>query len=317
MSEEEDNPQQHKEQPIIIKKVKKGGGHGHHGGAWKVAYADFVTAMMAFFIVMWILASSKDIKKEVSSYFQEPGAFSFITGKRTSPIKIDILPKKPGEGEGKGTGEGEGKGKFEVSFNKSQEDTIAKKVSEELKKQAVRDSAKAAENIKKMGEELKNQFKNELKTNPNFKEILSSVNIEITNEGLRIELLETKESLFFQVGSAKLRPEAYTVLKQLGEKIRNFPNPVEIEGHTDSRKYGGPNYTNWELSNDRANSARRVLQKYLWEKQIQRVSGFADSKLRFPNNPFDGANRRISILIKQLSAGEFMKVTQKSMEKGE
>lgn len=317
MEEEEQNSQAHKEQPIIIKKVKKSGGHGHHGGAWKVAYADFVTSMMAFFIVMWILASGKDVQKEVASYFQEPGAFSFITGKRTVPVKIDVLPKKPGEGDGNGSGQGEGKGKFELSINKSQEDTIARKVSEELKKQAVHDSVRAAENVKRMGEELKNQFKNELKSNPNFKEILSSVDIQITNEGLRIELLETKESLFFQVGSAKLRPEAYTVLKQLGEKIRNFPNSVEIEGHTDSRKYGGANYTNWELSNDRANAARRVLQKYLWDKQIQRVSGFADTKLRFPNNPFDGANRRISILIRQLSAGEFMKETQKSIQKGE
>ncbi len=310
----EDNKEQgtHKEQPIIIKKIKKGGHGGHHGGAWKVAYADFVTAMMAFFIVMWILASGEDVKQAVSGYFQDPGLFEYKTTKG-SPVNINIMP--PASSSGKGEGEG-GSKPMEISFSSQGErDSMAGAITDGIKRQAISDSIKAFNNVAKMGEELKKDFVNQMSQRPEIKEILSSIKVEMTKEGLRIELIESKDALFFEVGSAKLNKEAINILKQLGERISSFPNSVEIEGHTDARQYGkSASYTNWELSNDRANAARRVLTQYLWSGQMDKVSGFADRRLRNASNPFDVTNRRISILIKQLTSNDFIKETQKKLE---
>jgi len=294
-----DEQQGHKEQPIIIKKVKKGGHGGHHGGAWKVAYADFVTAMMAFFIVMWILASSEEVKQAVASYFQEPGAFNFLTGKRTVPVDLNLYPERK-----KGEGEGKGKGEFVISFQPTKPDTIK---AEELFK-ALNDSISAAKRVEVTGDNIKKLLETELSAKPEIKDIISSIKIEMTKEGLRIELIETSESLFFEVGSSTLKREAVDLLRKLALEIGKLPNNVEIEGHTDSRAYRGKSlYTNWELSADRANSARRVLESSgLWQGQIVKVTGFADRKLRNPENPFDVTNRRVSILIKQMSTDQFM-----------
>lgn len=322
MADKEQQQGSHKEQPIIIKKIKKGGHAGHHGGAWKVAYADFVTAMMAFFIVMWILASSEEVKQAVSGYFQDPGLFKYENSKDGTPVNINIMPsaKKSGKGEGQGPGEGQNNsaaGKpIEISFSdNAQKDSLVSSVSEALKQKSISDSIKAFNNVAKMGESLKKDLINQISQRPELKEILSSIKIEMTREGLRIELIESKDALFFEVGSAKLSTEAVKILKQLGERIATIPNNVEIEGHTDARQYGkSASYTNWELSNDRANAARRVLSQYLWNGQMDKVAGFADRKLRNPNNPFDMSNRRVSILIKQLSSGDFLKESQKQLE---
>jgi len=293
----------HKEQPIIIKKVKKGGGHGHHGGAWKVAYADFVTAMMAFFIVMWILAASEEVRESVTSYFQEPGAFNFVTGKRTVPVDLNLIPERS-RGDGKGEGEGKGKDLFVVfEFDRKEMDTV---LAEALYK-ALADSAQSAKFVEEMGNKLKRDLGETLTARPELQEIISSIKIEMTKEGLRIELIESSESLFFEVGSSNIRREAIDVLQKLAFEIGKLPNNVEIEGHTDSRGYRGRAYTNWELSADRANAARRLLETSgLWEGQVIKVTGFADRNLRNTGNPFDIANRRVSILIKQLSTGQFM-----------
>lgn len=301
MAEED---QHHKEQPIIIKKIKKGGGHGHHGGAWKVAYADFVTAMMAFFIVMWILASSEKVKQNVSEYFNHPERFDIFTGeKKTGPLPVDIVigqnPSSSGELE-----EEQSKGNTIISFDKEMADTLYSKFLEKAKK----DSVEATKKVEEIGNQLKYKFENLMTERPELKEILSSIKIEMTKEGLRIELIETTESLFFEVGSAKLRPDAINVLKQLAEEIGKLPNYVEIEGHTDSRSYNTKTgYNNWDLSSDRALAARRILDlNGLWDGQIVKVTGFADKKLRNSANPFDASNRRISILIKQISANQFL-----------
>lgn len=300
----DDHESGHKEQPIIIKKVKKGGHGGHHGGAWKVAYADFVTAMMAFFIVMWILASSEDVKKSVSAYFEDPGAFSFLTGKRTIPIDLGLQPERSkGDGEGKGK-----KDAFVISFDQKKMDTVQ---AEALYK-AMSDSASAASRVAGVGDKLKKELREAIASRPDLQEIISSIKIEMTNEGLRIELIESTESLFFEVGSSRLKSEAIDLLKKLAGEISKLPNNVEIEGHTDSRAYSRRGtYTNWELSADRANSARRLLETSgLWEGQAIKVTGFADRKLRNPGNPFDISNRRVSILIKQLSTDQFMSQDQ-------
>jgi len=298
--------QQHgKEQPIIIKKAKKGGHGGHHGGAWKVAYADFVTAMMAFFIVMWILASSEEVKKAVEAFFDNPGAFSFVTGKRTVPIDLNLKPEP-----GKGKKEGEGKGEFIISFDQAMRDSLVNKLMEKAKE----DSATAAQRVESVGKELQNMFSELVTQKPDLKKILENIKIEITKDGLRIELMETSENVFFKVGSAQLTPQALEILKILGNEIGKLPNQVAIEGHTDSRKYSaGSSYTNWELSTDRANAARRaLLQSGLWDGQIVEVTGYADKKLRNPENPFDMSNRRVSILIKQISANQFLPQTENS-----
>lgn len=309
---------QHKEQPIIIKKVKKGGGHGHHGGAWKVAYADFVTAMMAFFIVMWILGQSEEVKQSVQEYFENPFNYDMFTGERktNSPVQLNIFEGTSGKsvkGEDKksnsdGNESGEEK-TVVISFNGGEKDSVVN----QLLNKAITDSISAAKKVEEIGNELEKKFKDLVAKKPEFDEILSSIKIEVTKEGTRIELIETSESLFFEVGSTKLTKSAIEVLKTIARELGKYPNNIEIEGHTDSRAYPGKNYTNWELSADRANSARKVLETGgLWEDQVSRITGFSDNKLRNPENPFDVTNRRISILVKQLSATQFMRNMKES-----
>ena len=291
-SEEGGSSSGHAEQPIIIKKIKKGG-HGAHGGAWKVAFADFMTAMMAFFLVMWALAQSDDTKAAIEDYFQNPEDFSIFTGQKTVPVSIFDHPASgPTESSTAGGGT-----------------TVAVVTPETY--QAMQDSVEAAQEVSNTGEELKKLLE-EMAESENvsldMKNILSSIDIEITDEGLRIELLESHDNVFFEIGSARLRPDAVALLRQLAQRIRVLPNFVEVEGHTDSRGYSpGATYTNWELSADRANSARRVLDANgFWAGQITSVSGLADRKLRNPSNPFDFSNRRISIIVKNLTTREFL-----------
>ncbi|MCX7736484.1 MAG: OmpA family protein [Candidatus Kapabacteria bacterium] len=288
-----------REEPIIIKKKKGHGGHGHHGGAWKVAYADFVTAMMAFFIVMWILGQSEEVKKQVEAFFKDPGAFNFFTGKRASPIDLNLVPE-----EGKGKGDEK---KQDFFFVIPPEKDTNKKITSEAIKKALNDSIVAAERVKKMASEFEAFIQNKLQQAPELKEILSSIKIEMTKDGLRIELLETQESVFFEVGSSKVTSKAREILAALAREIGKLPNYISIEGHTDSRKYAGQNYSNWELSADRANASRKILEANgLWEGQVLMVTGYADRKLRNPDNPFDVSNRRISILIKPINSSNFL-----------
>lgn len=292
-----------REEPIIIKKKKGHGAHGHHGGAWKVAYADFVTAMMAFFIVMWILGQNDEVKKQVEAFFKDPGAFNFITGKRASPIDLNLVPE-----EGKGKGD-EKKDNF--FFVVPPDKDTSKKISNESLKKAINDSIAAAERVKKMAEEFENFIQTKLKQSSDLKEILSSIKIEMTKDGLRIELLEMNESVFFELGSSRVTAKAREILAALAREIGKLPNYISIEGHTDSRKYTGSEYSNWELSADRANASRKILESSgLWDGQVLMVTGYADRKLRNPDNPFDVSNRRISILIKPISSSNFITTSE-------
>ncbi len=312
---EEEQQQQRKEQPIIIKKKRKDGGHPHHGGAWKVAYADFVTALMAFFIVMWILATldqkeGQQVRETIAAFFSKPGAFDMVSGKPRIPLP-DIL-----QSLGKGSGESDYENKGAKDYNIKFDSQLADSLVERLVREAKMDSVKAAERVESVAKELKEYIKKQVAERPELKDILSSIKIEMTNEGLRIELIETSESLFFEVGSAIIKPKARIVLDKLAKEIGKLPNYVEVEGHTDSRQYGSrATYTNWELSSDRAQAARRVLEQTgLWDGQIVRVTGFADKRLRLPSNPFDMSNRRVSILIKQLSAETFLEESASQVE---
>jgi chemotaxis protein MotB len=307
MAEENEGASGKSEQPIIIKKIKGHGGHGGSHGSWKVAYADFMTAMMAFFIVMWILASSAEVKEAVAAYFNSPESFNIFTGVQTAPVTLFDNPaaKKPG----KGGGSGQGQGSFQFSFGGDSTGVKDSVKADAKLVAALKDSANAAKDVENTGNQIKNEFqKMKDDASVNMKDLLNSVEISITNEGLLIELVETHDNNFFDVGSAKLRPEAIVILKELAKRLGQLGNHIEIEGHTDSRGYtSSSGYGNWDLSTDRANAARRVMASSgLWPGQITEVAGFADRKLKNPNNPFDASNRRVSILVRNLTANEFM-----------
>jgi chemotaxis protein MotB len=249
-----------KTQPIIIKR-KKHAAHGHHGGAWKVAYADFVTAMMAFFLVMWILGQSQQVKAGVAGYFRDPGVLDqqYSTG---------ILP-------GSTTGIDAG----------GPADTSATAAVEDIDQQTLERSAQRIREL--------------LAGLPEFENLKGQVRIEATSEGLRIELIDSSQSTFFDSASAVLTPATERILGVIAHELSTLDKPVVIEGHTDSRPYTkGDGYTNWELSSDRANAARRQMERTgLKPALVRAVRGFADKQLANPADPLDSRNRRVSILV--------------------
>ncbi|MGD1102674.1 MAG: flagellar motor protein MotB [Terriglobia bacterium] len=245
--------------PIIVIKKKVGHGGGHSGGAWKVAYADFVTAMMSLFIVLWLMNSSKRIQQAVGGYFRDPSGTSKLTG---------------GNGKGQGEGPGEGPGES-VTLSK---DNMSKL------KDDLQSAIQRIEDLNKLGNQIE---------------------MTVTSEGLRIELLESAKNTFFDSGSPELNDSGKETLIALAKELGGVPNKISIEGHTDSRpllRHGGE-YGNWELSVDRANSARRLMQESgLRADQVTQVRGYADQHLRKPGAPEDPSNRRISILVQYVSA---------------
>lgn len=235
-----------KTQPIIV--IKRKSGHaGNHGGAWKVAYADFVTAMMSLFIVLWLMNSSEKIKKAVAGYFNDPKGTASLMGTTMT-----------------GTGE-----------------TV---------------SAQAANDMQKLKEKLEEQ----IKAKKDLEKLSKQIEITLTSEGLRIELLEDKNGTFYQSGSAGLSNSGQELLVLLAGELKNLPNSLLIEGHTDASRYSqDARYTNWELSADRANAARRLMQQDgVRADQVTQVRGYADQLLRVKASPYDPSNRRVSILVK-------------------
>ncbi|HEX3353087.1 MAG TPA: flagellar motor protein MotB [Terriglobales bacterium] len=234
--------------PIII--IKKKAAHGaHHGGAWKVAYADFVTAMMALFIVLWLLNTSKQVQEAVGGYFKDPSG----TSKKVGTNLV-------------GSGE---------NFSLSKDNMP--KLKEELQK-----------SIRRMRD---------------FDKFKNQIEMTVTAEGLRIELLETESGTFFDSGSPRPSDDGKELLTMLAGELGKLPNKVSIEGHTDSKPYVGlRDYGNWELSADRANAARRLMQHDgLGPDQVSQVRGFADQKLRKKDNPLDPSNRRITLIVQYVS----------------
>jgi chemotaxis protein MotB len=233
-------------QPVIIIRRKKRGHEGHHGGAWKVAYADFVTAMMALFIVLWLLSSSEQVQKAVGGYFTDP------------------------KGHGKDVGNGlRGVGSESLSIRKDDMNKLKEKL-----EQAVRDSG-------------------------SLERIKEHVVITVTGEGLRVELIEDEKGMFFESGSPAPTEYGQDLLTTLAAEIGKLPNKVTMEGHTDSKPFSGrAEYSNWELSTDRANAARRWMQEHgLREGQVTQVRGFADQSLRDPADPESASNRRVTLII--------------------
>ena len=236
---------------IIIVKKKSGHG-GHHGGAWKVAYADFVTAMMALFIVLWMMNASKEVQEAVGGYFKDPRGNSKMVGSNKNGGGVYVAMKK--------------------------EDLL--KIKEQLEKSSH-------------------------KLDPNNK-LKGQIEITITDEGLRIELMESEKGTFFDVGSPRPTPALEDLLQVLSTELSKLPNKISIEGHTDSKPYSQvKTYDNWDLSSDRANAARRLMQdEGIKSDQISQVRGFADQRLRLPDKPDDASNRRISLIVQYAAPAE-------------
>ena len=257
----EENEKQN--QPIIIVKKKVGHG-GHHGGAWKVAYADFVTAMMAFFLVMWILAQSDAVKESIQGYFQDPVGFMKSSGKglmdgSASPLKQRL----------------------------QQQADVSSNVQGNL--QALTNTAQ--------------NIRNAIDQMPEIGKLKDFIDIELIPEGLRIELAEVStnpdSTNFFNMGSSKLKPISQLILTAISKELRLLPNRIVLEGHTDRTPFTSKaDYTNWELSADRANSARRYMEDAgLREGQVVEIRGYADKYLKFPKKPNDPRNRRVAIIV--------------------
>lgn len=255
------------EQPIIIRR-KKGGHGGHHGGAWKVAFADFMTAMMAFFLVMWLVGQKPEVREAVSGYFRDPGKYQqqggagFLKGSK-SPIP----QKDPAAGLLKTESEKKGSGAAEVE--RSQMKQAALKIISELEKQEA------------------------------FRNLRENVKIQLTSEGLRIILNESEHSpAFFEPGSAKLLQKSAVILMTIAGELGKIDNRLVIEGHTDAAFTGDNVYTNWELSADRANAARELMVAHgLYDGQVREVRGFADQFPMIVEDPANARNRRVTIVV--------------------
>ncbi|MBY0400265.1 flagellar motor protein MotB [Myxococcota bacterium] len=283
-----------KSQTIIIKRIKKGG-HGAHGGAWKIAYADFVTAMMAFFLLMWLLSATTDEEKEkLSEYFSQPVDVALFGD--TGSGAASLL-------EGKGAG----------VLSSAQQQAVADQARMQLV--ATLRSERERADFARL-EKLRRKVENAMLADPKLEEALSQLKLAITTEGLRIQIFDAENKPMFDSGSAVARPQMRALLRQLGAVLTQVPNQIAVEGHTDGVPYGGrrAGYSNWELSSDRANASRRELvEGGLPADRIMRVQGMASTDLFDDTNPASPGNRRIVIVVLTLDAEEeFLKDVAKT-----
>lgn len=285
-------------QPIIIKKVKKGG-HAAHGGAWKIAYADFVTAMMAFFLLMWLLGSTTEgDKKGIADYFQ-------------SPLKVALLGG-PGAGASQSVITGGGADftqtsgqsqKGDAELRRSKPMTGEQDKIQEIKKEARRKAQIEAQMLSDLSAKLAKEISN----NEKLAEFKSQIRLEITPDGLQIQIVDDQRRPMFDTGSAVVQPYMRDILREIGKALAEIDNKISLDGHTDQRPYANSarGYSNWELSADRANASRReLIDAGLAEDKLARVVGMASSVLLEPNDPFNPVNRRITILVMTQEAEE-------------
>jgi chemotaxis protein MotB len=302
------------ERPIIVKKIKKVAG-GHHGGAWKVAYADFVTAMMAFFLLLWLLnAVTEEQKKGIAAYFKPTLAvqntsatFTILTG-QTQPMddmsggtsqedeeedEEQAMQQAPATGEGDRPQSLEGDKPDIGTGNEPEPGKGDKPVDLEEAEATV------AANEQKQLEQIKEDIKNAIREDPELKELEKNLKIDQTEDGIRIQLLDQEKISMFPSGSAAMNPRSKELLEKVAEVVKSLPNRIEISGHTDAKPYvGGDNYTNWELSADRANASRRVLVGAgISADRLTMIKGRADTDPFVKTDPFDPQNRRISIVL--------------------
>ena len=277
-------------QPIIVKKIKKGG-HAVHGGAWKIAYADFVTAMMAFFLLMWLLGStSEGDKKGLSDYF-------------SAPLKVSMMG---GSGAGASTSVITGGGsdltqKSGQSRRGDGQDALSKKATTEAAKTEV-----AKQDAKKLAA-LSAKISALISSNPKLSEFTSQIRLDTTPDGLQIQIVDDQKRPMFDSGSAMVKPYLRDILKEIGAALNGVENKISLDGHTDRSPYSSADrgYSNWELSSDRANASRRELvASGMPDDKLARVVGLASSNLLDSGNPFSPTNRRISIIVMTREAEE-------------
>ncbi len=273
--------------PIIVVKRKKQAA-GHHGGAWKVAYADFVTAMMAFFLVMWLVASvSKEQRAALFEYFKNP---SMEPGKSTKPA-----PGQNGPGGASTSPINLGGG---LDAPKSSPTSVDQGLGQPTSMEEAMKLAEAEE--KKQLDSLKQELEKAIELSPTLQQFKNQLLLDITSEGLRIQIVDEQNRPMFDSGSSQLKDYSTKILAELAKHLNTVPNRISLSGHTDAKPYGGngKSYTNWELSADRANMARRtLLDGGLSEGKIARVVGLASSVLFVRNEPLNPINRRISIIV--------------------
>ncbi len=277
--------------PIIVKKIKKTAA-GHHGGAWKIAYADFVTAMMAFFLLMWLLGStSKATLEGIAEYFKMPLKVALQGG--PSVAASDSVIKSGG-------GKDLTKKQAQV---KPVEDT---KVKEKLVD--VTDAKKALEKAEEAKlEELKKKIEKAIEDSPTLSKFKKQLLLDITSEGLRIQIVDEQNRAMFASSKAELQPYAQQILQEIGKMLNGVTNKISLSGHTDAVPYpsGDKGYSNWELSSDRANASRReLIAGGMDESKLLRVVGLSSASLFDKENPLNPSNRRISIIVMNKQAEE-------------
>src|SRR5450830_674430 len=276
--------------PIIVKRIKKGGG-GHHGGAWKIAYADFVTAMMAFFLLMWLLGSTaKGDLNGIAEYFKTPLKVAMAGGSGSGDANT-VLP-----GGGKDLTRQEGQ--------------LRKGENEVVNKRSVRAAQAELEKAERQRlDELKKRIETAIDSSPTLKQFKNQLLIDITSEGLRIQIVDEKNRPMFALASAQLQPYTREILREIGKTLNDVPNKISLSGHTDATPYssGEKGYSNWELSADRANASRReLISGGMDESKVLRVVGLSSAVLLDKEDPFNPINRRISIIVMNKKAEDLV-----------
>ncbi|MCR9214886.1 MAG: flagellar motor protein MotB [Proteobacteria bacterium] len=275
--------------PIIIKKVKKGG-HGAHGGAWKVAYADFVTAMMAFFLLLWLLnVTTTEQKEGLSDYFapttssiSQSGAGGLLGGKSMQTEGARISDR----------------GVPSVVSSISPPEQGKKDEGEDAEAEEAELLAKLAKIEEESFEEAKSEIRQAISKDPELSGLQDNIVIDMTPEGLRIQIVDQFNESMFNSGSASITPRIQALIGKIAKSIEKLPNSLSISGHTDSSAFNGGDYGNWELSSDRANASRRaLLEAGLEPERIEKVAGRADTDPLIMDDPSNPGNRRISIIL--------------------
>lgn len=272
--------------------IKKHG--GHHGGAWKVAYADFVTAMMALFMVLWILSQGPEVKNAVAAYFTDPRGVPVVQPSKGTldNMGIGIMDKMPNVGVG-AKGEGSGERFAEPLTNEATPKPGDPKQSKGGG--PGEGNGAAARKLRDTGEKIAAA----IKSNPKLAEVSKAISVRMTDEGLRIELREQQGGTFFDSGSAAPKPALRDVLREVMPEIVKTSQPLVVEGHTDAKPYSAKaGYTNWELSADRGNALRRMMLGLgATEERVREVRALADRRPLPDMDPLDPRNRRVSILV--------------------
>jgi chemotaxis protein MotB len=279
--------------PIVIKRIKKVAA-GAHGGAWKIAYADFVTAMMAFFLLMWLLGSTaKGDLKGISEYFKTPLRVALAGGSGSGDSSSII--------KGGGTDLTKSTGQVKNGDVPSEKKLITVKAATEEMLKMEKD--KEIEKLK----ELKRSIENAINSNAKLVQFKSQILLDITSEGLRIQIVDEKNRPMFKIGSAVLETYTKEILQEIGKTMNQMPNKVSLSGHTDAKPYASDRrgFSNWDLSADRANASRReLIAGGMDESKVVRVVGLSSAVLFDKSDPFNPVNRRISIIVLNKKAEE-------------